>query len=51
MNTTLLRKAREVWLRDDIPRATARNYVLQWARSVHQLGDRWLLARYIERKA
>lgn len=47
---TLLRMARKVWLRDDIPRQTARNYVRQWARSVHMLGDRWLLANKIERK-
>lgn len=50
MNTTLLRMAREIWLRPDIPRSTARYYVRQWARSVYTLGDRWLLAKQVERR-
>ena len=51
MNTKLLCMARKIWMRDDIPRQTARNYVRQWARSVHMLGDRWLLAQHQQRKA
>lgn len=50
MNTQLLCMARKVWMRDDIPRETARYYVRAWARSVYMLGDRWLLANKIERK-
>lgn len=50
MSAKLLRMARRVWLRDDIPRETARYYVRAWARSVHRLGDRWLLANKVERK-
>lgn len=51
MNAKLLAHARKLWLRDDLPRSTARYYVRCWARSVHRLGDRWLLARNIERKS
>lgn len=46
---SLLRMARKAWMRDDIPRETARYYVLAWARSVHFLGDRWLLANKVNR--
>ena len=42
MNVKLLSMARKLW--------DNRRYQRQWARSVHQLGDKWLLAKYVEKK-
>ena len=43
MNTRLLKKARELW-------PSSRYNQLHWARAVHRLGDKWLLAKHVERK-
>lgn len=43
MNTKILRLVRELY--------SNRNYQRQWVRSVRLLGDRWLLARPVERRA
>jgi hypothetical protein len=47
MNTTMLRRARELWNtgRRDLDRHNQR----AWARSIKFLGDRWLLAHSIRR--
>lgn len=50
MNTTLLTKARRLWALPDVPASTARHNMRTWARAVRRLGDRWLLAKQIERK-
>lgn len=50
MNTTLLIKARRLWALPDVPASTARHNMRTWARAVRRLGDRWLLAKPIERK-
>jgi hypothetical protein len=49
MNTKLLKHARELWNIKDVPRETNRANALKWARSVARLGDRWLLAKRMER--
>lgn len=51
MKTNLLKQARRLFLRPDIPTSTARHNCRAWARSVTQLGDRWLLAQKVQRKA
>lgn len=44
MNIKLLSIARRHFCRPYIPVATQRHNILQWARSVHKLGSKWLLA-------
>jgi hypothetical protein len=44
MNIKLLSIARRHFCRPDIPLSTQRHNILAWARSVHQLGSKWLLA-------
>ena len=43
MNTKLLRRVRELY--------DSRYYQRQWVRSIRMLGDRWLLARPVERRS
>lgn len=47
MNTTLLRLARQLFQTYNASPEVIRSYQLKWARSVHQLGDKWLLANPI----
>lgn len=47
MNTTMLRKARELW-RTGI-RDLDRHNQRAWVRSIRFLGDKWLLAHSIRR--
>jgi hypothetical protein len=49
MNTTLLRHARQVFLTYNASPEVIRSYQLKWARSVHQLGDKWLLANPVRK--
>jgi hypothetical protein len=44
MNITLLSIARRNYCRPGIPLSTQRHNVRAWARSVHLLGSKWLLA-------
>ena len=52
MNTKLLSMARRNYLRVSdalpVPLSTQRHNVLQWARSVHRLGDKWLFAQQLQ---
>ena len=50
MNTKLLKRARKLWSNPYAPTHTNRHNQLQWARSVHRLGDKWLLAKHVQRK-
>jgi hypothetical protein len=45
MNTTLLRHAQKLFQNYNVPAEVKRSYQIKWARSVHQLGDKWLLAQ------
>ena len=47
MKTKLLSIARRNFCRPYIPVSTQRHNVRAWARSVHQLGSKWLLAETI----
>jgi hypothetical protein len=49
MNTTLLRHAQQLFKTYNASPEVIRSYQLKWARSVHQLGDKWLLAKPITR--
>lgn len=49
MNITLLRHARQLFQTYDAPPAVIRSYQRKWARSVHQLGDKWLFPQLIVR--
>jgi hypothetical protein len=51
MNTKLLQLGRRLWSSPDVPRELNRHNLRAWARSVHRLGNRWLLAIYQPRKA
>lgn len=50
MKTKLLRMARRLWSSDITPREVNRVNQIKWAKSVARLGDKWLLAKHIERK-
>lgn len=50
MNAKLLSHGRKLWDVPYVPKQTRRHNLLAWARSVHQLGDRWLLAKKVPRK-
>lgn len=50
MNTKLLKMARRLWDTDYAPTEINRRNQLKWARSVHRLGDKWLLATYVQKK-
>jgi len=50
MNVRTLRHVRKLWNVDYVPREINRANQLKWVRSVRVLGDRWLLAKHIERK-
>ena len=49
MKVKLLKMARRLWHVDAAPIETNRRNQLAWARSVHRLGDKWLLAKLIQR--
>jgi hypothetical protein len=51
MNVKLLSMARRLWNADHAPTGVNRNNQLKWARAVHRLGDKWLLATYVQKKA
>jgi hypothetical protein len=49
MNTRFLKHVRRIFASYDAPQATIRSYQRQWVRSVRQLGDKWLVAKQVER--
>lgn len=50
MNTKLLSMARRLWDAEHVPKEINRRNQREWARSVHRLGDKWLLATYVQKK-
>ena len=50
MNTAILKRARELWVINDVPRDIARHNIRAWVRSVRLLGDKSLLATKVDRK-
>ena len=49
MNTRFLKQVRRIFASYDAPQSTIRSYQRQWVRSVRQLGDKWLIAKQIQR--
>jgi len=49
MNTRYLKKVRRIFSQYDAPSEVIRSYQRQWVRSVRRLGDKWLIAKNIER--
>lgn len=50
MKTKMLIKARELFSVDYVPQEINRANQRKWIRSIRMLGDKWLLAKQIERK-
>jgi len=50
MNTSILKRARELWAINDVPRDIARHNIRAWVRSVRQLGDKHILAIKVTKK-
>lgn len=48
MKTKMLIKARQLWATGDT-RLDRRNQ-LEWVRAIRLLGDKWLLAKHVQRK-
>jgi hypothetical protein len=51
MNTHYLRRARRLFDHEGVPRHVVRHNMRAWVRSVRHLGNSWLLANPVERKA
>ena len=49
MNTKLLKHTRELFKTYNVPESTRREYRLKWVRSVRLMGDKWLLAKPVQR--
>jgi hypothetical protein len=49
MNTRFLKQVRAIFATYNAPPNVIRSYQRQWIRSVRQLGDKWLVAKQIER--
>jgi len=49
MNTHYLTQVRRLFSTYDAPPEVIRAYQKQWVKSVRQLGDKWLVAKPIER--
>jgi hypothetical protein len=50
MNTAILKRARELWAINDVPRDIARYNIRAWVRSVRQLGEKHILAIKVTKK-
>lgn len=51
MNTRMLKHVRQLWNVSHVPQEINRANQRKWVRSVRMLGDKWLLAKHVERKA
>lgn len=49
MKTKALRRVRQLFNSPHIPAEHNRSYQRQWVRQVRRLGDKWLLARPIQK--
>jgi hypothetical protein len=49
MNIRYLTHVRKIFSTYDAPPEVIRSYQKQWVKSVRQLGDKWLVAKPIER--
>jgi hypothetical protein len=51
MNTTFLTRVRGLYCVDGVPVSTQRHNMREWIKSIRFLGDKWLLAKPINRKS
>ena len=51
MNVTALRRVRKLFNSPDAPARVNRHNQRQWVRSIRYLGDKWLLAKPVERRS
>ena len=49
MNTRFLIHVRKIFSTYDAPPEVIRSYQKQWVKSVRKLGDKWLVAKNVER--
>ena len=49
MDIKYLTKVRRIFATYDAPPETIRSYQRQWVRSVRSLGEKWLVARQVQR--
>lgn len=49
MNTTVLKKLRAAYNNPWVPPEFNRSYQRQWVKQVRRLGDKWLLAKPVNR--
>jgi hypothetical protein len=49
MNTTFLTRVRGLYCVDGVPVSTQRHNIRQWIKSIRFLGDKWLLAKPVNR--
>lgn len=49
MNVRILRRVRQLFNNQCIPREHNRSYQRQWVKQVRHLGDNWLLAKPVSR--
>ena len=48
MKTRMLTKARQLWATGN--KSLDRRNQREWIRAIRKLGDKWLLARYVEKR-
>lgn len=49
MNTSHLRRVRRLFMVPGVPTVTARHNMRQWVVSIRHLGDKWLIAKPVQR--
>lgn len=50
MKTKMLKLGRRLWSNQSVPRETNRRNLREWVRAIRVVGDKWQLAKYVERK-
>lgn len=50
MNTKMLTHVRQLFNTPNVDKRINRHNQRQWVRSVRHLGDKWLLAKHVQRK-
>lgn len=50
MNVKMLRRVRRLFTVEGVPMHTQRHNQRQWIKSIRFLGERWLLAKPVERR-
>lgn len=51
MNTSMLKRGRRLWSNPLAAAETNRRNLREWVRAIRTVGDKWLLAEHVQRKA